>query len=68
MDTTLKYKHCKMKYKLNLLWRGLEPPRFSAIDFESIVSTISPPKLYLVFIQYIFSSEIERILKLKSSN
>ncbi len=28
-------------------WRGLEPPRFVAQDFESRVSTISPPKLFI---------------------
>ena len=26
-------------------WRGIEPPRFLARDFESRVSTISPPRL-----------------------
>ncbi len=27
--------------------RGLEPPRFVAQDFESSVSTISPPRLFI---------------------
>ncbi len=27
--------------------RGLEPPRFVAQDFESRVSTISPPRLFI---------------------
>ena len=27
--------------------KGLEPPRFVAQDFESRVSTISPPRLFI---------------------
>lgn len=29
---------------LDMPWRGFEPPRFYAQDFESYVSTISPPR------------------------
>ncbi len=41
-------------------WRGLEPPRLSAQDFESRVSTISPPRL--------FNSLYEILMKIKSYN
>ena len=28
-------------------WRGLEPPHHKVVNFESTVSTISPPRLFI---------------------
>jgi hypothetical protein len=41
MDQT----HSLFRVQAILPWRGIEPPRLLARDFESRVSTISPPRL-----------------------